>query len=164
MRFHSVSHCCALRLRLAHLIAPEPTDASSARRPFQPKTPHSCRETAANHNPNGKSLREKLLRRWLAWLRTSLTTCEGARTHVPLDCYLQQVGDSFVVFVQLVFQTQDSTPFYHAVLAKCFDWDRGEKKHCYAPAHTAEHPAGLRAQRCGRHALVTMHHDLRWGV
>lgn len=59
----------------------------------------------------------------------------STRTHIPLDCYLQQVGDGFVVFVQLVFQTQDSTPFYHTVLAKCFDWEGGEKKHCVTLHH-----------------------------
>lgn len=128
MHFHSFFHYCALHFHLAHLIAPEPADASSSRMPFQPKTRRSCRETTAlvpqNHSsllqsPNREIFRKKLSKHFQ---KASLTAFGNS---IPLNCHLQQVGHGFVVLVQLVLQPQDSTPFYHTVLAKCFDWGGG---------------------------------------
>lgn len=129
MHFHSFFHYCALHLHPAHLIAPEPADASSSRRLFQPKTHRSCRETnkcvaPQNHSsllqsPNREIFRKKPF-------KTLLKSIFG--TSIPFDCHLQQVGDGFVVLVQLVLQPQDSTPFHHTVLAKCFDWVGGKRK------------------------------------
>lgn len=71
-RFRSFSHCCAPRLRLARLIAPEPTDASSARTPSPPKSHRSCgerqqcsatpRRSVLLRSPNSEIWRKKLFK------------------------------------------------------------------------------------------------------
>lgn len=64
--FRSFCRYCALRLRLARLIAPGPTAASSAGTPSPPKTRRSCRDTTASvprittPSPNTKIFRKKL--------------------------------------------------------------------------------------------------------